>query len=514
MLAVDGSIHSEYAIHVADELPQRSASPSPAELLRAALEKIVFFEWRLGEIAAELAAAQTRAAHAETERLRAEEQGRNAQVQAQAARLSLAEIEADRARLAALLARPAHAAQADAAGPALEAERARAAQLQAELDDAREQISRQRSERERWLSEMIEQARSGGEAPAALAEFISELRGEVLALREREKLTDALMSERGFTLPPPARTLAPAPQPHRDDNAVEEARALWAQGRLGGTAGARDRARAATALGVAAPERPLEPARPAPPLPLQPPSSREGAAARALAEQCLRGLQSPDAARRAQAAGHLAAVPSKAAAPLVAHALGLETDSKARASLVRALVACGGEGAAELASGMLAGTEAPIVRLAAVEALASLGGERGRAALEAGARDPAAAVRRRTATLLLSLREGHDLLALLAADGDPTVRAASAPPVIDEVAPVASAPAPKPVVRDLAAEALQACRASIFGLSEPELADALRIDAGPAAELASRLIDLGRLSRRGKRLVARGEAEARGEERR
>ena len=503
---------------MADDLQQRGASPSPAELLRAALEKIVFFEWRLGEIAAELAAAQTRAAHEGTERLRAEEQSRSAQVQAQAARLSLAELEADRARLAALLARPAHAAQADA-GPALEAERARAAQLQAELEDARDQISRQRTERERWLSEMIEQARSGGEAPAALAEFISELRGEVIALREREKITDALMTERGFTLPPPARAPSPTPQPHRDDNAVEEARALWAQGRLGGTAGARDRARAATAMGVAAPERPLEPARPAPPpssvsTSLPPSTSRDGAAARALAEQCLRGLQSPDAARRSQAAGHLAAVPNKAAAPLVAHALGLESDAKARAALVRALVACGGEGAAELASGMLSEAEAPIVRLAAVEALASLGGDRGRAALEAGARDPAAAVRRRTATLLLSSREGQDLLAALAADADPSVRAASAPPFLpDEAAAPVETPAPKAVVRDLAAEAQDACRASIFGLSEPELAAALSIDEAPAAELASRLIDLGRLSRRGKRLVARGDLEGREERR-
>src|SRR5262249_41756761 len=162
---------------------------------------IVFFEWRLGELAAELAAAQQRASNSEAERARAEEQTRIAQLQAQAARLSLAELEAERARVAAPVGRPAPAPPAARAGPApaagarrgegsgpgLEAEGARWAHLRSELDEARREIARQRSERERWLSEMIEQARTGEEAPAALAEFISELRGEVLALREREK---------------------------------------------------------------------------------------------------------------------------------------------------------------------------------------------------------------------------------------------------------------------------------------------------------------------------------------
>lgn len=489
--------------------------------MRAALEKIVFFEWRLGEIAAELAGAQSRAAHAEAERLRADEHARTAQVQAQAARLSLAEIEADRARLAALLARPAHAAQ-ESGGPALEAERARSAQLQADLDDVRAQLQRQRSERERWLSEMIEQARAGGEAPAALAEFISELRSEVLALREREKISDAILGSAGLTLPPPAQLPAPQPRVQRDDAAIEEARALWAQGRLGGTSGAQDLARATTSLLGSAAHLPINAPRAVAPLARTPAPaaraslSREGAAAKALAEQCLRGLQSTDAARRAQAASHLAAVPSRAAAPLVAHAIGVETDARARAALVRALVACGYEGAADLVSGLLSPAEAPIVRLAAVEALASLGGDRGRAALEAGARDPAAAVRRRSAALILGARDHRDLLAALAADGDPSVRAA-AEPAIDDLAhepTLAAVAAPRPAVRDLVAEAQSACRSSIFGLTEPELASALSLDDAPAAELAARLVGLGLIARRGKRLVARGDAQSREEERR
>jgi hypothetical protein len=65
---------------VADRQAAASAqgTPSPADLLRAALEKIVFFEWRLSELAAELSAAQSRCASAELERGRAEEEARAA----------------------------------------------------------------------------------------------------------------------------------------------------------------------------------------------------------------------------------------------------------------------------------------------------------------------------------------------------------------------------------------------------------------------------------------------------
>jgi len=42
--------------------------PEPAELLRAALEKVVFFEWRVSELSAELAAAQTRCGNLEKAR--------------------------------------------------------------------------------------------------------------------------------------------------------------------------------------------------------------------------------------------------------------------------------------------------------------------------------------------------------------------------------------------------------------------------------------------------------------
>jgi len=435
---------------------EKHGAPSPADLLKAALEKIVFFEWRASELAAELAAAQSRAASAERERSAAEQIARAAQEQAQAARLHAAELESERARLAALLARPMPAAGPDAS---LDAERGRSAQLAAELAAARAEVERHRAERERWLGQMIEQARAGDEAPAALAEFIAELRGEVLALRERLK-----------GAPPPQAS--PPPAPRREPGPVEAARAFLAEGRIGGPAAALELERLKTSDGAAA----------------------------ALAAQCARGLESGDPTRRAQAALHLAAVPVASAAPLLARALGGETDARARAAMARALVACGGETAAQMAAALLDASEPPLVRMAALEALAALGGERGRAALEAGSRDPSPAVRRRTAALLLS-SDDDVLRARLAADEDVSVRATCSPREAPEP--------PRPAARDLDAEALQACRAAMFGLTEDELGDALGVGAQAAGTLAARLVAGGALAMRGKRLVA-----PRGEERR
>ena len=54
-------------------MAENGGTPSPAELLRAALEKIVFFEWRLSELSAELAAAHERCAAAQAAVGRAED---------------------------------------------------------------------------------------------------------------------------------------------------------------------------------------------------------------------------------------------------------------------------------------------------------------------------------------------------------------------------------------------------------------------------------------------------------
>ncbi len=128
-------------------LAERDAStlPEPAELLRAALEKVVFFEWRVSELSAELAAAQTRCANSEAARAEAEEEARAAGALVKKARQQCVELESERARLSALLAHPAHAAPEPEPG-ALQAERRRTAFLAAELENVRGEIARSRAE--------------------------------------------------------------------------------------------------------------------------------------------------------------------------------------------------------------------------------------------------------------------------------------------------------------------------------------------------------------------------------
>jgi hypothetical protein len=310
-------------------------APSPAELLRAALEKIVFFEWRLKELAAELSAAQSRCASAETERARAVDEARTA-------RMQLADLEADRSRLAALLSQP----------------REDVSTLQSELHDARQKLAANKAERERWLNEMIDQAKNGDEAPAALAQFISELRNEVILLRDR-------LQQNGLAAP----VVSPAP-PVAPADPIERAQKMWDEGRL------------------AAPVKTTHFAVP-------PPGG--SIASRALTDQCLRGLESPDSSRREQAAKHLVSLPMSAATPVLVDALNQERDHKARAQIARALIACGGENAAALVANLQADEHA-LVRLAALEALCSLPGQV-RAAIERASKDAVAAVRRRAAAL-------------------------------------------------------------------------------------------------------------------
>jgi hypothetical protein len=519
-------------------LDSAGTAPGAAELLRATLEKVVFFEWRVRELTAELTTAEARANTAELERIKAGEAERAAAGQAQAMRRQAAELESERARLAALLARPFGAPAADAA--ALEAERARTAQLSTELEEARRAIARHKDERARWLNEMIAQARSGDEAPAALAQFISELRGEVIALRERQRQADALLEQAGISPPPPAGGEAArvkvgnaaggappgrsAARDERDPDPVQAARALWDEGRLGGLNAALDQAAAASAALAGRPPQG------APGTTDGAQAAHSGGAARALAEQCLRGLVASDPARREQAARHLAALPLSPAAPALAAALARETEPHAKAAIARALVACGADAAAQMVERLLGPEEPALVRLSALEALAEAGGDRGVAALEAAARDPSPALRRRVASLALE-RGGHEvLLSRLAADADRSVRAAARAAATDATASAAEAaavddPAPRepqraflrsqravsaqpagglsapPVAVDVGRDAVHAVRAAMFGLTEAELASAVGLAGAEAADLAERLVREGWLARRGRRLV-------------
>ncbi len=291
--------------------------------------------------------------------------------------------------------------------------------LQAELHSAQAEIARSKAERERWLTEMIEQARAGEDAPAALAQFISELRAEIIALRDHQKKCEALLAGKGIAAPAFQLSQPPPAPERRETEPVEEARKMLEQGRL-------------------------SPAPVPTTLFARPPDFQIGAAARALADQCMRTLGSGDPHRREQAAKHLAASPLPSAAPALANALASETDPRARAQLAKALAACGGDGAAEMVAGLQSASEPALVRLAALEALSGLR-SRARAAIETAALDANAAVRRRAAAIAAA--EGFaDLAAKFAVDGDASVRAAAAlseRAVVAAPAPVRAEPAPE-----------------------------------------------------------------------
>jgi hypothetical protein len=483
------------------------------------MEKVVFFEWRLSELAAELAAAQARAAAAEAERDKAIDLRGEAERQAFEARQQAHHVESERHRLATLLTRP---AQAVAEAAAVQTERARAAKLESELNEARREIERQRAERDRWLAERLAQAQGESDSEGSLAEFISELRGEVIALRDREKRCDELLRSAGIEPPPPASRpppIEPAPALPRDP--IEQARALLSQGRL--TISRPAAVAPPTAAAVKAPDTNTRAQLVARSMPARGPAP--SAAAIALAEQCMRGLSARDPARREQVARHLAAVPVAAAAPALASALGVETEPRARGQMATALVACGGAAAADLVMELQRDPEA-LVRLAALDALCSIP-QRATAALEVAAADESVAVRRRAAALAATLGLA-EIRARLAVDPDESVRVACAP---REMAPATAAQsrdaepvrmrmsspaamAVRPIqvssesgARDLAREAVLAIQTAIFGLTDTELAAALSVPEAVAGPLVARLISSGRLTRRGKRLVA---AEAAG----
>ena len=479
-----------------NERPDNERAPAAPDLLRAAIEKVVFFEWRLGEMAAELAAAQARAEAAEIERASLAEQRAEAEREIQAARRRAHDLEAERQRLSSLALRPAQSAAEHAA---VQAERLRSAELAASLAEARREIERQRAERDRWLDERLSQALGSNDAEGSLAAFISELRGEVISLRERQKQCDEALREAGIEAPPPPSSPAPALAAAPRQDTIEAARALWSEGRLGAAPDAL--ALSASAATMIAP--------------MTAPRMRLGAAASALADQCLRGLSARDPARREQAARHLAAMPVPSAAPALASALGAETDPRTRGQIALAVVACGGPAAADLVAGLQSDPE-PLVRLAALDALCSLA-DRAADALRAAERDDSSAVRRRGAALAGALGL-EEIRARFAMDSDGSVRAASAVRELPEPPQPAAAPAPDVVARgraapvrqatppgqsrDLAGDAVLAVQTTIFGLTEAELAEALSLPVPEIPRLVASLVSAGRLTRRGKRLIA------------
>ena len=345
-------------------------SGNPEDLLRGALEKIVFFECRLSQLEAELKAAREVAVREKESAAAARE--REVQLETQ-----LAQVRGDHAT--------ARAAEADLA----------------------ERVQLLERERERFLTGLIDRARiaaapgaSGDGAPLFedgpdLAGFIAELRGEI----ERLKPWKAAAEKAGIHLD------------GADERTLRDLRAQTPQSFEALAAGFEGAGR--IGLKGADAHRMKE----------QLPSRAE----RSLYEASMDDLDSADAGARRRAAECLRALASPAAAPLVAASLGRERDPDVKTALLAALASIAEPAAADLAARELADPHPP-VRAAALEAVAVLAKDAAEPRLAAALADPSALVRRR-AVLLLGFVPGpgaDDALASALSDRDPGVARAAA----------------------------------------------------------------------------------------
>jgi hypothetical protein len=347
---------------------EAAAAVDPEGILRSALEKIVFFECRVSQLESELAAARTTA-----ERARAD---------AAEARRRETEL--------------AHA---------LAAERGTRGDAEAQAGDLAERVRLLEGERERLLSGLVERARLDGapgadgepgpdEGGADLAGFIAELRGEIQALRAWKAAAEAA-GIRGLPGEAPVA---------RGDRAAESvprlAERFRAEGRVGISGRDADRL------------KDLLPTR----------------ADRVLYERSMDDLAAPDPRVRARAIRSLEALGARAAAPLLAAALGREDDEAVKAAVLGALGRFQEPFAAELCTRALDDAR-PAVRVAALEALAQVAASEAEPRIAQALSDPSPLVRRRAALLLGFTGGDRAEAALSVALGDPdrgVARAAAA----------------------------------------------------------------------------------------
>lgn len=337
----------------------------PEALLRSALEKIVFFECRVSQLESELAGARAAA-----ERARGDAAGAGRR-----------EIELEQA---------------------LVAEKGQRAAADRRAAESEERVRLLEAERERLLGGLVERARvagapeSSGASPddgqADLAGFIAELRAEIDALRTFKAAALAAGFREGA-----------APQGERKPREAATVAQLGerfdAAGRM--RLGASDAARMKELLATRAD--------------------------RALYERSMEDLAAADAGKRLRAVRALEALGSRAAAPLLAAALGREAEAEVKSALLRALARFKEPFTADLAAREL-NDRRPAVRVAALEALAAAGGRSADEKLSAGLSDESPLVRRRAA-LLLGFTAGdraEEALAVAVCDPDRGVARAAA----------------------------------------------------------------------------------------
>jgi hypothetical protein len=374
------------------------AQGGPEELLRGALEKIVFFECRVSQLDAEVAAARAVASRE-----------KEAAVAARTRELELETL----------------LAQA----------RSAVATMKSRSIELEEHVKLLETERQRFLSSLVERARVagapsdiGGNAPgeqADLAGFIAELRDEI----ERLKVWKTAAEKAGITVEPGTASEPSGPVPPVSTLAgrFEEA------GRLSFAASETDRMKEQLAT----------------------------RAERSLYTASMEDLSTADPGRRKRAAECLRALGSPAAAPLVAAAIGREADPAVKAALLTTLAATGEPSAAAIALREVSDSR-PEVRAAALEAAAALAKEKAEPAIIKALADPSALVRRR-AVLLLGFIPGAtvaDALAAMLSDQDTGVARTAAlalsgrPEVRAQAALTKALDHREPAIRRCAADAI------------------------------------------------------------
>jgi HEAT repeat protein len=340
----------------------------PEGILRSALEKIVFFECRVSQLESELGAARTTA---------------------------------ERARIEAVDARRRETELAQA----LAAERGARGDAEARTTDLGERVRLLEGERERLLGGLVDRARVGG-APGAdgapgpdadgadLAGFIAELRAEIEALRAWKAQAEAA----GLSAP----VLVTAARGERSaaESMPRLALRFRDEGRVGLSGKDADRLKDLLTTH----------------------------ADRVLYERSMDDLAAPDARVRARAVRALEALGARAAAPLLAAALGREADEGVKAAILGALGRFQEPFAAELCTRALEDAR-PAVRVAALEALARVAAGEAEPRVTQALSDPSPLVRRRAALLLGFTGGDRAEAALAVALGDPdrgVARAAAA----------------------------------------------------------------------------------------
>ena len=314
-------------------------SDTPEALLKSALEKIVYFEARSTQLSNDL--GHTRA---EVERLKAD-LGNAAQREIELRRV-IAELEV------------------------------RSARAHAEREDSARVTEALRRERAELIGKMLEASRiqrSGQELEDFdLAQFIAELRSEVILKRENGQLVPVAT---GASAPSVEAAAAPvAPQLSPGVTAV--ANELRSQGRLHVSA-----AQMAELSGA---------------------QSFPGRSEETLFGFSVRELSALDVQARVRAAERLKALAHPAAAPALATALNSETEPAALVALLGAISGLAQVEAVPVVQPHLT-SSAPDVRIAALKALLVLDPSSAGPHLAAAMKDPDSAVRRRASLLALGL---------------------------------------------------------------------------------------------------------------